>query len=72
MAIIAADWVSGTLVHFGGLRFIVNLEGGLECVCSSDCSPDADSLWGLRLDALGANAPPHIRRPLADLARAEQ
>ena len=42
MAIIAGDWVPGALVDFGGLHFIVNLEGGLERVCSSDSSPDID------------------------------
>ena len=60
MAIISEDWVLGALVCFGGLRFIVNLEGGLERVCSSDCSLDTDgadsvvdSLRGLRLEAPG-------------------
>jgi len=50
-------------VHFGDLRFIVNLEDGLEHVCSLNCSDDTtssdsivDSLRGLRLDAPGADA----------------
>jgi hypothetical protein len=42
VAIIFGDWVLGALVAFGSLRFIVNLEGGLERVCSSDSSPDVD------------------------------
>ena len=78
MAIIAGDWVPGTLMRFGGLRFIINLEGSLEPVCSSSwlpnadgADPDVDSLRGLRLEVPGDNASPHIQRPLTDRARAE-
>jgi len=78
MAIIAGDWVPGTLVRFGGLRFIVNLEGGLELVCSSGwlpnadgADPDVDSLQGLWLEVPRDNASPHVQRPLIDRARAK-
>jgi len=66
MAIIVRDWVSGALVHFGDLRFIVNPESGLERICSSDCSVDTassdsviGSLRGLRLEAGEADASAH-------------
>jgi hypothetical protein len=78
MVIIAGDRVPGTLVHFSGLRFIVNLEGGLEPVCSSSwlpnadgADPDVDSLRGLRLEVPGDNTSPHVQRPLTDRARVE-
>ena len=74
MAIIAGDWVPGALVPFGGLRFIVNLEGGLERVCSPDADGSdfiVESLRRLWLDATGACASPHARCPLANRTRTE-
>ena len=76
MAIIAEDWVPVALVRFGGLCFNVNSEGGLERICSSDCSLDTngaysvvDSLRGLWLDALGASTFPQDHRLLTSGAR---
>ena len=79
MAIIVGDGVSGALVRLSGLRFIINLEGGLQRICSTSCSPNADgtdsivdSLRGLRFDDPQADAFPHSRRRLANHTRAEQ
>ena len=38
MAINARGWVPGVLMLFGDLRFIANMQGSLEHVCSPDCS----------------------------------
>jgi len=76
MAIIAGDWVPGALVHFGDLCFIVSLEGGLEHICSSDCSIDIvgsdtpiDSLQGLRLEASEADIFACTQHPLSTARR---
>ena len=76
MAIIAGDWVPGALVHFGNLWFIVNLEGGLERICSSDCSIDivgsdtpVDYLQGLRLGASEADIFACTQHPLSTARR---
>jgi len=66
-------------MHFGDLRFIINLEGGLERVCSPGCSVDTtssnfivDCLRGLWLDAPGANALTRLQLPSTGRADLEQ
>ena len=79
MAIIARDWVPGTLMRFGDLCFIINLVVGLERICSSYCSIDIvgsdasiDSLRGLRLEVSEGDISARTQHPLVDHEEAEQ
>ena len=79
MAIIARDWVPGKLMRFDDLCFVINLVGGLECICSSYCSIDIvgsdasiDSLRGLRLEVSEGDISACTQHPLVDHEEVEQ
>jgi hypothetical protein len=66
-------------VRFGDLRFIVNLQGGLEPVCSPNSSNDiacsdsiVDSLLELPLDAPRADTPMRAQHPTINCGSVEQ
>jgi len=61
-------------VHFDGLRFIVNLEGGLERVCSPDADGSdfiVESCGGYGWTPQGL-APPHTPDALSPTAREQK
>ena len=79
MAIIARDWVPGTLMHFGDLCFVIDLVVGLERICSAYCSIDIvgsdasiDSLRGLRLEVSEDDISACTQHPLVNHEEAEQ
>jgi len=79
MAIIARDWVPGTLMCFGDLCFVINLVVGLERICSAYCSIDIvgsdasiDSLRGLRLEVSEDDISACTQHPLVNHEEVEQ
>jgi len=63
MASHTGGWIPGAPVRFGGLHFIVNMEGGLEWICAPvrptnaiSADPIVEALRGLQFDALETHA----------------